>query len=138
MSKKRRNKRKLKNKLNKINPISRNRANYLFKRGKELNLNLPKSEVWFNNQMKFANLRISDLVANRPFLGYIPDYRSNKLKLIIEVDGDIHLLDKVKTKDMKKKALFKEAGFTVITVVAYNENSLVAAFKKIRDIINKC
>lgn len=137
MSKKRRNKRKLKKQLNKINPISRNRANYLFKRGKELNANLPKSEIWFNNQMKFANLKIKDLVSNRPFLGYIPDYRSDKLKLIIEVDGDIHLTDEIKLKDRRKTELFEKSGYTVIRIVAYNENSLRSAFKKIRDIIYK-
>jgi very-short-patch-repair endonuclease len=136
MSKKQREKRKLKRKLKKVSDVPKHKQNFLKKKGDELNKDLPKSEIWFNNQMKFAGLKIKDLKPNKPFLGFIPDYRSDKYNLIIEVDGSFHNSKEIKKKDNKKQLLYEKAGYTVIRVVAYNENSLRTCFIKIKDLLN--
>ena len=135
MSKKKRLKRQLKRKVNKLKKVTN--QNFLYLMSNKLNKNLPKSEIWFNNQMKFVGLNIKDLKPNKPFLGFIPDYRSDSLKLIIEVDGNFHDSDNVKQKDDKKQKLYEKSGYTVIRVIAYNENSLRSCFLKIKDILNK-
>jgi len=137
MSKKKREKRKLKRKLDKINKVSNGKSTFLRNMSIKLNKNLPKSEIWFNNQMKHANLNIKDLKPNAPFLGYIPDYRSDRYKLIIEVDGNIHKNSDIREKDKIKQSLYEKAGYTVIRVVAYNENSLYSCFSKIKLIFNE-
>jgi len=124
-------KKKLKKELNDIRPVSSGKLSYLIGVSNKLNKNLPKSEIWFNNQMRVANLKIHDLKQNKPFLGFIPDYRSDKYKIIIEVDGNIHQLDDVKEKDKIKQEFYEKAGYTVIRVVAYSESSLLSCFTKI-------
>ena len=50
----------------------------------------------------------------RPVLYFIADFMCKELRLVIEVDGDIHLLEEVQEKDKLKNKLLQEAGFTVL------------------------
>ncbi len=50
----------------------------------------------------------------RPVLNYITDFMCKKLKLVIEVDGLTHQWDETISKDTKKDADLKNAGFTVL------------------------
>jgi len=50
----------------------------------------------------------------RAILNFIADFACKELKLIIEVDGYSHLLEKVIVKDKKKQDALEKAGFTVI------------------------
>jgi very-short-patch-repair endonuclease len=50
----------------------------------------------------------------RPVLNYIADFMCMDLKLIIEVDGLTHQWEETVTKDKRKDADLKEAGFTVL------------------------
>jgi very-short-patch-repair endonuclease len=50
----------------------------------------------------------------RPVLGYIADFMSKELQLIIEVDGGYHLEEEQKKKDEQRQADLENAGFKVI------------------------
>jgi very-short-patch-repair endonuclease len=50
----------------------------------------------------------------RPVLDYIADFMCKPLKLIIEVDGEIHCEELVAANDALRRARLEEAGFTVL------------------------
>ncbi len=50
----------------------------------------------------------------RPALNYIADFICKKLKLVIEVDGYSHTLDKTIEKDRIKQSDLEKAGFIVL------------------------
>ena len=102
----------------------------------KLQKNKPKSEIWFENQCKHSNMPIHKFKSNEPFLGYIPDYRCDQYKIIIEIDGNYHDIKEVKQKDIIKSDLYKKAGYTVIRIKAYNDNSLLKGFQKLKEILN--
>lgn len=112
------------------------RKRFLKKVSKGLNENLPKSEVWFNSKYKNSGINIK-FEANKPFGGYIPDLINKDLKLIIEIDGSIHQNEDVKKKDDKKDLKYKQLGFRVIRLIAYNEESYNEAINQLRAIKTK-
>jgi very-short-patch-repair endonuclease len=50
----------------------------------------------------------------RPVLYFIADFMCKELMLVIEVDGDIHLLEEVQEKDKLKDKILQEVGFTIL------------------------
>jgi len=74
----------------------------------------------------------------RPVLNYIADFMCKELKLIIEVDGNIHLLEDVAAKDIIRQTHLEEAGFKVIRFK--NEevlNSMIGVRRAIRETIDE-
>lgn len=98
-----------------------------------LNQNRPKSEIWFEEELKKADIRFP-FEKNATFAGYIPDFFNKHYKVIVEVDGSIHELEHIKEKDLKKDKKYKQYGYTVLRVEAYNKNSLEKCFEKLREI----
>ncbi len=114
-----------------INMNNLTKKSFLKKVAKRLNDDLPKSEKWFLNKYKKSGINIR-FISNSPFLGYIPDLINKEFKIIIEVDGSIHENDDVKKKDIEKDIKYKKHGFTVIRVIAYNEESYLDALKTLK------
>lgn len=50
----------------------------------------------------------------RPVLHFIADFLCLPLKLVIEVDGSIHLEEEIIQRDKRKNQVLEEAGFTVL------------------------
>lgn len=50
----------------------------------------------------------------KPILNYIADFYSNKLKLVIELDGYSHNLEEEYEKDLQKDLEFKKIGFKIL------------------------
>jgi very-short-patch-repair endonuclease len=46
--------------------------------------------------------------------GYLADFYCAKHRLIIEVDGSVHLLDEVKERDLYRQAKLEKAGYRVM------------------------
>lgn len=101
--------------------------------GQKLNKFRPKSEVWFLKQIKLNDLRFP-FEENVTFGGYIPDFINKQYKVIVEVDGSIHNLEKIKKKDIKKTKRYNQLGYEVIRVIAYNEESLKNAITRLKEI----
>lgn len=96
---------------------------------KQLNANLPKSEVWFMKH--FLPYKTIDDQFNVPFCSYIPDILNRKYRYIIEIDGSIHETEKQIKKDEKKNRAYRQSQFTVIRVKAYDMNSLNECLNKV-------
>ena len=75
------------------------------------NSTLPEIILW-NKLLKRKQLRGYPFLRQRPIDNYIVDFFSKDLKLIIEVDGEIHKYQKKKDKQREEK--LKELGYSVI------------------------
>jgi len=75
------------------------------------NSTLPEIILW-NKLLKRKQLRDYPFLRQRPIDNYIVDFFSKDLKLIIEVDGEIHKYQKKKDKQREEK--LKELGYSVI------------------------
>jgi len=75
------------------------------------NSTLPEVILW-DKLLKRKQLRGYPFLRQRPIANYIVDFFSKDLKLIIEVDGEIHKYRK--RKDKKREEELKELGYSVI------------------------
>jgi very-short-patch-repair endonuclease len=75
------------------------------------NSTLPETIIW-NRLLKKKQLRGYSFLRQRPIGNYIVDFFSKDLKLIIEIDGEIHEFQK--TKDRNREKALKELGYTII------------------------
>lgn len=91
----------------------------------KLRANLPKSEKWFLDELKRRGIDLPDLKSNEVFGLYIPDFILHDLRLIIEIDGSIHERDDIKKRDEMKDEFYKNNGYKVIRVIAYDDSSFM-------------
>jgi very-short-patch-repair endonuclease len=103
---------------------------------KKLELNTPRSEIWFRS-LYFRHYSILSDIYNKPYAGYIPDIRNKEYKYIIEVDGSIHKLKRIQTKDKKKTAIYNKLGYQVIRIKAYDYQSYINAINELIKIRGK-
>ncbi len=75
------------------------------------NSTLPEIVIW-NKLLKKKQLRGYSFLRQRPIENYIVDFFSKDLKLIIEIDGEIHKFQK--TKDKNREIALKKLGYTII------------------------
>ena len=73
-----------------------------------------KSEVILWSYLKGKKMMGYDFHRQKPIDQYIADFFSNKLKLVIELDGFTHHFEEVAEKDLKKETRFSQLGITVI------------------------
>lgn len=123
--------------MNRTKSIYKNKLKRSKKTQAELKSNIPKSELWFLNEISSRNIEIPYLKHNELFRLYIPDFISIPLKVIIEIDGSIHENEDQKERDKKKDIYYRNNGFEVIRVIAYDENSLIECFSKILTILTE-
>ena len=93
----------------------------------------PKSEIWFDEQMKLVDLRFP-FDENKVFGGLCPDYLSKRYKVVVEVDGTWHDQAHVKKQDIKKQAKYERLGYEVIRVKAYDTDSLDNCLTRLKEI----
>ena len=85
----------------------------LFEFAKRLRKDMTDTEkiLWMHLKLGIQNLKFR---RQHPIGLYIADFFCHKLKLIIEVDGGIHDLEKIKINDKEREKSLKELGYTVI------------------------
>lgn len=101
----------------------RRRKSELYAFAYQLNCNLPKSEQWFWDKWKKADMADQFDYPNKPRFGFIPDVINMVYKYIIEVDGSIHDNLKQQLKDNFKDSVFLKRGYVVVRVKAYCDKS---------------
>lgn len=69
---------------------------------------------------------------------FVADFYSQKLKLIIEVDGGIHLDAEVKEIDKEREEIFVDAGYRILRFTNQEiKNDIKGGLNKIQDVINQ-
>jgi len=82
-----------------------------FARNLRNNSTLPEVILW-NKILKRRQLRGYSFLRQRPIGNYIVDFFCKDLKLIIEIDGKIHLFQK--SKDKKREEELLRLGYSII------------------------
>jgi len=98
-------------------------ARYLHARGKQLQAAHIPSEEWFKSMLDQTWLGRKYLAFNKPFGRYIPDVRSKRWKIIIEVDGSVHCLPEQIERDKMKDEYYRSQGYAIFRVRAYSNGS---------------
>lgn len=135
MNKKNRNQFKLKDRSKPKDPNGNKKRKWTVRRATELRDNLPRSEQWFNSELKKRKVFVK-LESNIEMFGKIPDYVSKLYKFVIEIDGSVHETCEQIAKDKKKDKIYRKNGYDVIRIIAYDSVSLdkgiEAMFARIR------
>ena len=85
---------------------------------KSLEINLPKSEVWFRELYKPFKDKYDEF--NKPLHIRIPDVMNRRYMYILEIDGSIHETTRQRIIDFKKNSFYERLGFKVFRIQAYN------------------
>ena len=107
----------------------------IFENAKRLRNQLTPSELVFWNLLKqhFPNYRFK---RQHPISQYIADFYCHKLKLVIEIDGGIHLSEEAKSNDRARDEFMQSLSLKIIRFtndeVCKNGEIVV---KKLRDLI---
>jgi very-short-patch-repair endonuclease len=82
-------------------------------RGKKLRNEPTSSEIIFWSLLKqhFSNFRFK---RQHPISQYIADFYCHKLKLVIEIDSDIHKMEEVKNKDKLRDEFLQTLNLKII------------------------
>jgi very-short-patch-repair endonuclease len=105
----------------------------VFENAKELRENMTEAEIklWSRIHNKQLGFRFKP---QHPISRFIADFYCHKAKLIIEVDGEIHLGQKEKEYDTNREAVLKRFGIKVIRFtneqVINNTDKVVEEIKK--------
>lgn len=91
----------------------------------QLNKNVPQSEKWFRALWDKNEVKGIKLKWNYPVGKYIADAIDLNAKVIIEVDGSIHDTVEQKFRDELKDFYYKQRGYTVIRVRAYQYDQFI-------------
>lgn len=96
---------------------------------RQLNNNLPKSEIWF--QELYEPYKVQGDEFNVPFGGYIPDLINKEHRYIIEVDGTMHDQIHIQMKDRVKDKQRERLNYLCVRIKAYDKASFEEAMLKI-------
>ena len=85
---------------------------FLFKRANEFRKNLTESEyiLWEFLKKKPLGLKFR---RQHPYTNYVLDFYCHALKLVIEVDGEIHENEEVQRKDLERQNNIEQSGLIV-------------------------
>ncbi len=88
----------------------------IMRRAKSLRRKQTPSEERLWQVLRNGNINGSKFRRQHPLSYYIVDFYCHELKLVIEVDGDIHNEDAVKKRDKLREGSIRELGLSVIRV----------------------
>ena len=103
---------------------------FIFKRAEELRNNPTHSEslVWhYVNENQFG----VKFRRQHPAANYVLDFYAHKIKLAIEIDGDIHSMEDVKRNDLKRQTRLESLGIRSLRI------SVQEVEKELDKVINK-
>jgi very-short-patch-repair endonuclease len=86
----------------------------LVRRARELRNNMTKAEIILWSRLRSKKVNGHKFRRQQPLLDYIVDFYCDELKLIIEVDGEIHSFAERISYDSKRDKILKLNGFHII------------------------
>jgi cyclase len=88
-------------------------SHLIFQKAKYLRNHVTATEMIFWGKLKEC-FPCYHFRRQHPLADYIADFYSHKLKLVIELDGSIHDLEKNRKRDEERQAAIESLGLTVI------------------------
>lgn len=110
----------------------------LTRKARELRSNMTLAEILLWSELKSKKVEGYKFRRQQPIFEYIADFYCHELKLIIEVDGEIHSLYEQAEKDKKRDRILKINGFNILHFSNYEvEGNLYGSVKKIKSFISR-
>ena len=104
----------------------------LVKKARVLRSNMTKAEIILWSRLRSKKVNGYKFRRQQPIFDYIVDFYCNELKLIIEVDGEIHFQNETSKYDSKRDNLLKINGYHILRLSNHEiETQLDQATKKI-------
>jgi cyclase len=108
----------------------------IFKRAERLRDRMTEAECLLWEELRNKKFPVK-FRRQHPLGKYIADFYCHKLKLVIELDGNIHLKPEVKSYDQMREIEIKSLGLTVIRFkndeVIYNMEVVLSKIRKLVD-----
>jgi very-short-patch-repair endonuclease len=105
----------------------------LVKRARVLRNNMTQAEVILWSRLRSKKIDSYKFRRRQPIFDYVVDFYCNELKLIVEVDGEIHSLSEKTDSDMKRDKTLKINGYHIIRLSNLEiETEIDSAISKIR------
>jgi len=100
--------------------------------------NMTKAEIILWSRLRERKINGYKFRRQQPIFDYIVDFYCNELKLIIEVDGEIHSLPEKTNNDSKRDNILKINGYYIIRLTNLEiETELDSTINKINLYINE-
>jgi len=110
----------------------------LIKKARELRSNMTKAEIILWSRIRSKQIDGYKFRRQQPIFNYIVDFYCHELKLIIEVDGPIHLTDETNKYDLKRDNTFKINGYHILRLTNSEvETNINSSTNKIRLFISR-
>jgi very-short-patch-repair endonuclease len=114
------------------------RNNELVKKARSLRRNMTTAEVILWSRLRSKQIDGHKFRRQQPIFNYIVDFYCHDLKLIIEVDGEIHSLKEVIEYDKKRERILSINGYRLIRLSNFELISdTEAAITKIKTYITE-
>ena len=88
----------------------------LVKRARELRNNMTQAEIVLWTRLRSKRILGYKFRRQEPIFDYIVDFYCSELKLIIEVDGEIHSHGEQRDYDIKRDKILKTNGYHIIRI----------------------
>jgi very-short-patch-repair endonuclease len=110
----------------------------LVKRARVLRSNMTKAEIILWSRLRSKKVDGYKFRRQQPIYNYIVDFFCHKLKLIVEVDGEIHSLSDISKYDAKRDKILKLNGYHIIRLSNHEvETEIDSSITKIKSYIQK-
>ena len=108
----------------------------LVKNARELRNNMTLVEIILWSRLRSKKLYGYKFRRQQPIYDYVVDFYCHELKLIIEVDGEIHTYTETTDSDLKRDKIFKINGYHIVRLSNHEiETDVNAAVNKISSFI---
>lgn len=108
----------------------------LVKNARELRRNMTRAEIILWSRIRSKNIDGYKFRRQQPILNYVVDFYCHELKLIIEVDGEIHSLSDKSESDMKRDKNLKINGYSIMRLSNFEiETDIDSSINKIKSFI---
>jgi very-short-patch-repair endonuclease len=109
----------------------------LMSRAREQRNNMTPAEVILWTKLRSRKIDGYKFRRQQPVFDYIVDFYCHKLKLIVEVDGEIHSLPENIKYDIRRDRILKINGYHIIRLSNFEiESNITTAINKIKSFIN--
>ena len=108
----------------------------LIRRARALRSNMTLAEIILWSRLRSKKIDGYKFRRQQPIFDYVIDFYCHELKLIIEVDGEIHSLLEKTDSDTKRDKILKINGYHLIRLSNFEiETNIDATISKIRTLI---
>lgn len=106
----------------------------IFRRAEILRNNMTEAEGLLWNRLNFNQLKGFKFRRQHPINQFIVDFYCHKLKLVIELDGGIHLKKDVRERDSGRESVLRSFG---LEIIRFNNDEVLTNIEVVISNINK-